>query len=286
MLKRKFGWTNIDVPVIGMGTWEIEGSSHAANRLAIEALQLGLDLGMTHIDTAEMYGNGLVEKLVAKAIVDRRNEIFLVSKVWPSHASYEGTIKACKQSLERLKTDWIDLYLLHWPTSRYPIKETMRAMERLVEEGRIKFIGVSNFDVQRLEAAEKALSSHRIACNQVQYNLNNRSIEQELLPFCSKRQIAIVGYSPFSHGNLPSSDSKGGNVLVRIAHEHGRTIRQVILKFLTRDPNIFMIPKAGRPGHVRENSGGLEAWNLTDNDINALDHAFPVSQNSWSLEMV
>src|SRR5919202_1385875 len=147
MIKRKFGWTGVEVPVIGQGTWMIEGYGHRheQHKLAIEALQLGL----THIDTAELYGNGLVEEeIVAKAIAGRkRDEIFLVSKVWPSNSSYEGTIKACKRSLKRLKMNWLDLYLLHWPSEPYPIKETMRAMEKLVDEGLIHFFGVSNFDV-------------------------------------------------------------------------------------------------------------------------------------------
>ncbi|MFZ1877471.1 MAG: aldo/keto reductase, partial [Nitrososphaeraceae archaeon] len=159
MIKRKFGWTNVQVPVIGQGTWMIEGDQDS-ERLAIEGLRLGLDLGLTHIDTAEMYGNGHVEEMVAESIADRREELFLVSKVLPSNASYEGTLKACTQSLKRLKTDWLDLYLLHWP-GPHPIKETMRAMEKLVAEGMVKFIGVSNFDVAELNEAELALQNER-----------------------------------------------------------------------------------------------------------------------------
>src|SRR5215208_3682621 len=185
-----------------MGTWMIEGRSRDAERRAIEALHLGLDLGMNHIDTAEMYGNGRVEELVAEAINDRREEVFLASKVLPSNASYKGTLRACRQSLKRLKTEWLDLYLLHWPSS-YPIRETMRAMEKLVDDGGIRFIGVSNFDVDQLHAAEKALSKHRLACNQVLYHLGYRGIERHILPYCAKRGIAVVGYSPFGHGTFP-----------------------------------------------------------------------------------
>lgn len=138
MIKRKFGWTGCDVPLVGMGTWMIEGrGGNSVHQQVVEALSLGLDLGMTHIDTAEMYGNGQAEELVAEAIAGRREEVFLVSKVWPSNASYEGTLRACKRSLERLKTSWLDLYLLHWPSDRYPIEETMHAMEKLVAEGMI-----------------------------------------------------------------------------------------------------------------------------------------------------
>jgi diketogulonate reductase-like aldo/keto reductase len=263
--------------MVGMGTWMIEaGGRDTIHRQVIEALHLGLDLGMTHIDTAEMYGNGRVEELVAEAIASRREEVFLVSKVWPSNASYEGTLRACERSLARLKTDWLDLYLLHWPSDFYPIKETMRAMEKLVAEGIIKFIGVSNFNVEGVKAVEQALSKERLACNQVQYHLGDRRIEQGLLPYCAKRKIAIVGYSPFAHGSFPSPRSEGGMVLAEIAKRHDRTPRQVALNFLTRYSGVFTIPKAGRAEHIRENSGADGGWKLTEEDIAAIDYAFPV----------
>jgi diketogulonate reductase-like aldo/keto reductase len=279
VLKRKFGWTGVDVPVVGMGTWMIEGGGgRDTNRLqVIEALRTGLDLGMTHIDTAEIYGNGLAEELVAEAIAGRREEVFLVSKVWPSNASYEGTLRACERSLRRLKTDWLDLYLLHWPSDRYPIKETMRAMEKLVTEGMIKFIGISNFDTEGLKVVEQALSNERLACNQVQYHLGDRRIEQDLLPHSAKRKVAIVGYSPFGHGSFPSTRSAGGQVLAEIAKRHDRTPRQVALNFLTRYPSLFTIPKAARAEHIRENSGADGGWKLTEEDIAAIDRAFPLS---------
>jgi diketogulonate reductase-like aldo/keto reductase len=277
MLKRKFGWTGTDVPVVGMGTWMIEGSGRdTIHQEVIEALNLGLDLGMTHIDTAEMYGNGQAEELVAEVIAGRREEVFVVSKVWPSNASYEGTLKACKGSLARLKTDWIDLYLLHWPSERYPIRETMRAMEELVAEGMVKFIGVSNFNIEGLTAVEQALSNERLACNQVQYHLGDRRIERNLLPYCAKRKIAIVGYSPFGHGSFPSARSARGMVLAEISKRHNRTPRQVALNFLTRYPSVFTIPKSGRAEHIRENSGADGGWKLREEDIEAIDCAFPV----------
>ena len=290
MLKRKFGWTGAEVPMIGMGTWMIEGDNRDRDRdterRAVEALRLGLDLGLTHIDTAEMYGDGRAEELVAEAIDGRRDQVFLVSKVWPSNASYEGTLKACELSLKRLKTDWLDLYLLHWPSSSYPIRETMRAMEKLVADGMMTFIGVSNFDIEKLKAAERALSKQRIACNQVQYNLKYRGIEQRLLPYCTEQGIAIVGYSPFGHGNFPSSESPQAKVLTDIARRHGRTPRQVALNFLTRHPSTFTIPKAGRPEHVRENGGGVGDWKLTENDFAAIDRAFPAPRRDKPLEMI
>jgi diketogulonate reductase-like aldo/keto reductase len=274
MIKRKFGWTDVNVPIIGQGTWMIEGNNKDIESRAIETLKVGLDLGMTHIDTAEMYGNGHTEELVAQAITEQRDEVFLVSKVLPSNASYEGTIKACKRSLKRLKTDWLDLYLLHWPSS-YPITETMRAMEKLVADGLIKYIGVSNFDIEELKEAEQALKNEQMASNQVLYHLGNRGIERRLLPYCTEKGIAIVGYSPFEHGNFPSPQSAKGQILEEIAKRHNRTARQVALNFLTRHDNIFTIPKTSRLERVKENSESV-GWKLTENDIIAIDKAFPV----------
>jgi diketogulonate reductase-like aldo/keto reductase len=269
-----------------MGTWMIEGTSRHAERRAIEALRLGLDLGMNHIDTAEMYGNGRAEELVAEAVDGQREQVFLVSKVLPSNASYEGTLKACERSLKRLKTDFIDLYLLHWPSSQHPIEETMRAMERLVDKGMIKFIGVSNFDMEQLREAQNALMKYRIACNQVLYHLAYRGIERELLPYCAENGIAIVGYSPFGHGNFLSSHSRGGKVLAEIAKRQNCTVRQVALNFLTRDSNLFTIPKAGNPDHIRDNSGAVGNWKLTDEDIAAIDRTFPLPRADKPLEMI
>jgi diketogulonate reductase-like aldo/keto reductase len=276
----------LEVPLIGMGTWMIEGRSSDAERRGIEALRLGLDLGMNHIDTAEMYGNGRVEELVAEAVAGRRDQVFLVSKVLPSNASYEQTLKACERSLKRLKTDFIDLYLIHWPSSQYPVKETIRAMEKLADDGMIKFIGVSNFDLDQLREAQHALTKYRIACNQVLYHLAYRGIERDLLPYCAENGIAMVGYSPFGHGNFPSAQSKGGRVLAEIAKKHGRTVRQVALNFLTRHPSLFTIPKAGNADHIREISGAVGNWELTDEDIAAIDSNFPLPRSDKPLEMI
>ena len=283
MIQRKFGWTGVDVPVIGQGTWMIDGDSETESR-AIRALRLGLDLGMSHIDTAEMYGDGHVEELVGQAIAGRRDEIFLVSKVLPSNASYEGTLKACKRSLKRLKTDWLDLYLLHWRGS-YPLSETMRAMEKLVTEGLVKYIGVSNFDVEDLMEAEQALQTERIVCNQVLYNLRDRGIELRLLPYCSKKKIAVVGYASFGHGNFPSPPSREGKLLVEIGRRHNRTPKQVALNFLTRHPSIFTIPKTTRPERVKENSGGV-GWQLIEDEVNLIDRAFPVPSPGTPLGVI
>ena len=284
---RKFGWTGRDVPIVGMGTWMIEGRTKDADKRAIEAMQLGIDLGMTHIDTAEMYGNGRAEELVAEALNGRRQSVFLVSKVLPTNASYDRTLKACERSLKRLKTEYIDLYLLHWPSSHHPIEETMRAMEKLVDEGMIRFFGVSNFDVEQLREAQSALKKYRIACNQVLYHIDYRGIEHDLLPYCAQNEIAIVGYSPFGHGNFPSDQSRGGKILNEIAKRHNRTVRQVVLNFLTRDSNLFTIPKAANPDHVRDNSGAVgKNWKLDDEDIATIETTFPLPTANKRLEMI
>lgn len=283
MLNKKFGWTAVRVPVIGQGTWMIEGNSEKESR-AIWTSRLGLDLGMTHIDTAEMYYNGRVEELVAKAIAGRRDDVFLVSKVLPSNATYEGTIKACRESLRRLKTDWLDLYLLHWPGS-HPLQQTMSAMEELVAQGLIRFIGVSNFDLEELVEAERALRKERIACNQVLYHLKDRGIERRLLPYCTKTEIAVVGYAPFGHGNFPSSRTPGGQLLQEIGERHGRTPRQVALNFLTRHKFVFTIPKTTYPERAKENSGGA-GWRLAEDEIYEIDKAFPAPDHNVPLGMI
>jgi diketogulonate reductase-like aldo/keto reductase len=283
MVYRQFGWTGVNVAVIGQGTWMIEGSRQAEHR-AVEALRLGLGLGLTHIDTAEMYGNGRAEELVGEAIAGRRDEVFLVSKVLPSNASYQGTLRACERSLRRLRTDWLDLYLLHWPGS-HPLRETMRAMEDLVAARKIRFLGVSNFDVEEVKAAQQALTRERLACNQVLYHLGNRGIERHLIPYCAAQGIAVVAYSPFGHGSFPSPRSVGGRVLDEISRDHGRTPRQIALNFLTRHPGVFTIPKASSAEHVRENALGA-GWTLADRDLERIEEAFSAPDRDTPLGMI
>src|SRR5437773_5400614 len=187
MLTRTFGPTGLNVPVIGQGTWQMR-------RDGLEALRAGINLGMTHIDTAEMYTG--VEEVIAEAIRDIREKIFLISKVLPSNASYKGTLRSCDASLKRLRTDYLDVYLVHWWSGSHPIADTMRAMEELVSAGKIHFIGVSNFDVGQLKQAQKALSREKIVCNQVLYNLRSRAVDSQVLPYCESQNIAVVGYSP------------------------------------------------------------------------------------------
>jgi diketogulonate reductase-like aldo/keto reductase len=283
MVARKFGWTGAEVAVIGQGTWMIEGAAGQEER-AIETLRAGLDLGMNHIDTAEMYGSGRAEELVARAIAGRREDVFLASKVLPQNASFDGTLAACERSLQRLGTDRLDLYMLHWP-GRHPIRETMRALEKLVDDGMARFIGVSNFDVAELKEAEAAVRNHRLACNQVLYHLKERGIERRLLPYCASREIPVVAYSPFGQRDFPGPGTAGGKVLAEIGARHGRTPRQVALNFLTRHEDVFAIPKTAHVERVRENAGGA-GWELDQRDIEAIDRAFPAPDRDVPLAML
>jgi diketogulonate reductase-like aldo/keto reductase len=277
-MKRRFGPSEIEVPVIGQGTWQMGRDPDAE----VAALRRGLELGLTHVDTAEMYGPA--EDVTGQALADgRRDGVFLVSKVLPSHASYAGTIEACERSLDTLGTDHLDLYLLHWPGS-HPIAETMRGLEELVAQGKTRLIGVSNFDTDGLRAAEAALTRERLACNQVHYDMEHRGIERQLLPYCQERQIALVGYSPFGQGALPSPTSRGGEALARVAAAHEATPTQVILAFLTRLEGTFTIPKASRLAHVEDNAAAL-GLRLSDAEINELDAAFPAPPGDVPLSM-
>ncbi len=248
------------------------GDSPRGRAAELAALRAGVELGMTHIDTAEAYGGGAAEELIAEVLRGHtRSQVFVVSKVLPQNASYDGTIAAAERSLRRLRTDYLDLYLLHWP-GRHPIGETMRAMEDLVAAGKIRFLGVSNFGVDELRAAMQTLTRQRIAANQVLYNLGTRGIECDLIPFCERAAIAVVGYTPF--GSWPRPGSDGLRVLSEIGARHGKTPRQVALGFLMRAPALFAIPKASDAAHVRENAGAAD-FALSADELAAIDRVFP-----------
>ncbi|HEU4538543.1 MAG TPA: aldo/keto reductase [Polyangiaceae bacterium] len=272
MRTQPFGATGVAVPVVGQGTWQLP-SDEAGERRALEALEAGIARGMTHLDTAEMYGRGRAEELVGRLLKGRRDGLFVVSKVLPSNASREGTRRACERSLRRLGTDRLDVYLLHWRGNTYPLDETMRALEDLVSAGKTRAIGVSNFDVADLKEAQRALGRERVACNQVLYHLGDRGVEHELLPYCRAEGIALVAYSPFGSGHFPDERSPGGALLARVGRAHGRSARQVALRFLLRSPGVFVIPKAARREHAEENADVDFA--LSDDDVNAIDRAFP-----------
>src|SRR6185295_11068912 len=218
---------------------------------AIATLRRGIDLGMTHIDTAEMYGDS--ELVIADAIAGRRDEVFLVSKVLPSNASRRGTIVACERSLKRLNTDRLDCYLLHWSGS-HPLADTVAAFEDLVAAGKIRSWGVSNFDVDDLDELLEVAGEGRIACNQVLYHLQERAIEHAVIPWCERHGVAVVAYSPFGHNDFPSSHSREGQVLQAIADARRVTARQIALAFLTRIPAVFAIPKAASAEHAADNA--------------------------------
>lgn len=279
MRTHRFGTGGPDVSVIGQGTWYLDRGDRKA---AVAALRRGIDLGMTHIDTAEMYGDA--ELVIADAIEGQRDKLFLVSKVLPSNASRRGTITACERSLERLKTDRLDCYLLHWRGS-YPLAETVAAFDELVASGKIRSWGVSNFDANDLDELLAVAGRGKIACNQVLYHLQERAIEHAVIPWCEQHGVAVVAYSPFGHDDFPSPRSKAGEVLQAIADAHKASARQVALAFLTRAPSVLAIPKASRAEHAADNAGAGNL-KLSDSEIAALDKAFPRGPKPRSLPML
>ena len=279
MRQQQFGKGGPQVSVIGQGTWYLDRGDR---KRAIAALQRGIEAGMTHIDTAEMYGDA--ELVIANAIAGKRDGLFLVSKVLPSNASRRGTITACERSLKRLKTDHLDCYLLHWRGS-YPLSDTVAAFEELMLAGKIRSWGVSNFDVDDLDELLAVTGRGRIACNQVLYHLQERAIEHAVIPWCEKHGVAVVAYSPFGHNDFASPRSEGGKVLQSIADAHKATPRQVALGFLARSPGVFPIPKASSAEHATENAGAGN-FVLSASEISAIDKAFPRGPKPRGLPML
>lgn len=268
------------VCALGQGTWNM-GEDPRRRAEEIKTLQRGLDLGLTAIDTAEMYGSGLSEKLVGEALLGGyREKTFLISKVLPSNASFRGTIDACEKSLRRLKTDCIDLYLLHW-RSRYPLVDTVAAMTRLQEEGKIKQWGVSNFDVDDMEELfEAAEDGEYCAANEVLYNLSRRGIEYDLIPWCENHEIPIIAYSPIEQGRILNN-----HALQAIADKHHKTTAQIALAWVLSTPNILAIPKASTVKHVDENFESMSI-ELDEEDYTLLDRIFPAPTRKYPLEMI
>jgi diketogulonate reductase-like aldo/keto reductase len=265
-------------PALGLGTWRM-GEDTRRRSAEVAALRLGHDLGMTLVDTAEMYGDGGAEELVGEAIRGRRDEVFLVSKVQPHNASREGTIRACERSLERLGTDRIDLYLLHWPGS-HPLEVTFAAFRRLVAEGKILHYGVSNFDTDEMEAAAGLSGCDGVAANQVLYNLERRGVERRLLPWCSRHGVLVMAYSPLEQGRLRRREA-----LQRVARRHGVTPLQAALAWTLRTEGVIAIPKAADPRHIRENAEAVRVI-LTEEDLHELDRAYPIPARDVPLEML
>ncbi len=265
------------VPALGQGTWKM-GEARGARAQEIEALRLGIELGMTLIDTAEMYGEGRTEELVREAISGLRERVFLVSKAYPYNAGRDGLPKACERSLRRLGTDRLDLYLLHWPGS-VPLAETVEAFEKLRRAGKIRHWGVSNFDVGDMKELLEA-GGEGCATNQVLYNFARRGPEFELLPFLAEHRMPVMAYSPVEQGRLPSSGA-----LAEIAKEHGASVAQIALAWLLHRKDAIVIPKAGRGEHVRQNRKALDII-LSPADLAAIDKAYPPPRRKSPLDML
>ncbi|MHB1868892.1 MAG: aldo/keto reductase [Nitrososphaerales archaeon] len=256
--RKQLGNTGVKIPEIGQGTWDYNGG--------VAPLRLGISLGATHIDTAEIYGT---EEVVGKAIEGIRDEVFLATKVWSDHLRYDDVLRAAEGSLKRLNVEYVDLYTIHWPNSAVPIRETMRGMENLVERGKVKYIGVSNFSVEQLKEAQASLSSHDIVSNQVKYNLKTRQIEQDLIPYCKSQKITVVAYSPLK----VQAVRKGNDLLDEIASKYGKTRAQIALNFLTTDENVVAIPKSDNLEHVKENCSA-SGWSLSKEDMKRISERF------------
>jgi diketogulonate reductase-like aldo/keto reductase len=269
---KRLGRTSVKVSVIGIGTWEMGGGisrDTSRDNEAIRAIRKAIELGMTLIDTAEMYAAGHAEELVGEAIKPfPREQLFIVSKVAPHNLHYADVIKAAEKSLERLKTDWLDLYLIHHPNPQVPLKETITAMEKLVERNSVRFIGVSNFDINQMEEARSYLSKNDIVVNQVDYSLLARSIERDVLPYCVRHQITVMAYRPLAGGELSRN-----KFLQEIGKRYEKTAAQVALNWLIAKGNVIVIPKSANIKHLEENAGAT-GWRLSQDDIEHISSHF------------
>jgi diketogulonate reductase-like aldo/keto reductase len=255
------------VPALGQGTWYLGENRHTRAE-EIATLRLGLDLGLILIDTAEMYGEGLAEELVGETIEGRRDEVFVVSKVYPHNATRQGAVAACERSLRRLKSDRLDLYLLHWRGS-IPLEETLEAFAALIRAGKIRYWGVSNFDVDDMEELTSLTGGSSVATDQVLYNLTRRGVEYDLLPWCRKHNVPMMAYSPIEQGRLLKD-----RALRNVAARHEASPAQLALAWLLKHDGLIVIPRSGKTEHVRENRAALDL-ELTGQDLAELDHAFP-----------
>lgn len=279
-IQRQFGRSGRALSVIGQGSWQLE---RGARREAVATLRRGLDLGLDHIDTAEMYGSGEAESVVGDAIAGRHGEAYVVSKVLPQNASRRGVLQACERSLRALRIECLDCYLLHWRGAT-PLRETIEAFVELQEAGKIRHWGVSNFDADDLDELE-SLGLGLPVCNQVLYHLRERAIEHAVLPWCQQRGVAVTAYTPFGPGRFPTASTPQGKALARAAELHDATTRQVALAWLTRHVGVFAIPKASSIAHVEENAGA-GTLTLSGEALELLDAAFPLKPWSGSLPMI
>ena len=281
------GKTEIKVPILGQGAWGmgglfssqigISGDNNNANiekeKKDIESLKKGIELGWTFIDTAEAYAEGRSEEIVAEAIKGKRDKVFIATKVWPNNFSHDNIIKSANQSLRRLQIDVIDLYQLHWPSKTVPIKESMKAMENLVKDGKIKHIGISNFSAEQTKEAQESLSRNEIVSNQVEYSLLNRNIEKEIMPYCENNNITIIAWSPLARGKIAEPDV--ANRLKVFSDKYKKTSMQIALNWLISKNNTIAIPKASRIEHLIENNGSLN-WKLSNEDLRLIEKEFKI----------
>lgn len=267
-----------DIPALGIGTWNM-GESNAEEAQEVASIRKAVELGMTVVDTAEMYADGRSEEIVGKAISDLRDEVFLVSKVYPFNASATGTIEACERSLKRLGVDHLDLYLLHWRGS-HPLEETVAAFETLKQSGKIRDWGVSNFDTDDMEELFEVENGRHCAVNQVLYNLSRRGVEYDLLPWCQEKGLPLMAYSPIEQGRILNNHE-----LIRIAKAYQATPAQVALAFLLERDGVLAIPKSAKPERVEENRGATDL-DISDEDWASLDAAFPPPTRKTSLAML
>jgi len=269
----ELGHTGEHIAPVGLGTWGIGGRAHAeagSDDAWVKAITEGIEAGMSVIDTAEFYGDGHSEELVGRAIGNfERGSVFLISKAWYTHLTADSIIRAANSSLSRLNTPYIDLYLIHWPSQTVPLNETLGAMERLIDMGKVRYIGVSNFDAGLLNEAMTSLSRHEIVANEVKYNVLERDVERELLPFCRKESISVIAYTPLAKGSLAKDTRLRG-----IGMKYGKSAAQVALNWLIAHRGVMAIPKAASLAHVWENAGAM-GWRLSEADIRAIDELFP-----------
>ncbi len=266
---RGLGKSGERISTIGMGTWQIGDVQKGREREdQLLALKRGVDLGINLIDTAEMYGDGKAEELVGEAFRGQRDSVFIASKVSPGHLHHDDVISACDRSLQRLGMRHIDLYQVHWPNQRVPIRETMGAMEKLVRDAKIRYIGVSNFSVEQTREAQESLSRSELVSNQVEYSVTNRGVEVELLPYCKRQGLTIIAYSPLARGRLPAS-----RLPQSILEKHHLTPAQLMLSWVTRHENVVAIPKSARVSHTEENANSV-ASRLSEDEYRSISRAF------------
>src|SRR6266851_4997852 len=273
---RPLGRTDESIPVVGLGTWGIGGEmgpDSSRDDEGIQALRLGLDLEMKFIDTAEMYAAGHSEEVVARALEERRDTVFVASKVSPRHFAYDDVLAAAKRSLKRLGLKQMDLYQLHWPNVKIPLSETMRAMEKLVSDGLTRYIGVSNFSVEQMKEAQESLSHEKIVSNQVEFSLIDRSVEARILPYCQKEGLTLIAYSPLGQGKIPRGKGSSFKVLDEMAEKSGKSRNQVALAWVLQHDPVVAIPKAADMDHVKENAEVAD-WKIDIEDYQRLAKAF------------